>query len=438
MKKQVIHLIISFLILLSCKTENTPYYNDIKLNYKYEVQTDFYYSHFGIYHNGRYVYFPSGDNNSASPINESKFFLVNKLDLETGEIVWKTENINDVDSQAPVLLNGKIYIPSYDNYLYCFDDADGTLLASIKLSDDKEIAIDLSGWSANIVTDGKRYLFWPNKGDFCAITRLDTFSIDFKKKPDQFQVADVENLSCPENSTTEDYVANEIICDGESIYFETIGSEYDKRNTKVGSYDVQTGKLNWIQTVIDSYWNCGDVVLFLNGNNLYFFMEGVACYDKNSGREIFRNIQSKDKYYTEVINEAASMSQGVFLYKNRFYSTTNAKLGSPSETGYPASSFANVKEIDPKTGKITWSDFIPLKSTMHSRPIVIKNKMFITTWGYGIYVYDVESKKCLGRDTTYLTDGLERNIEYNGMFYTFCSNSIDGSNPTSTLVCVEP
>ncbi len=72
------------------------------------------------------------------------------LDAATGTVLWSYRTDHDVNS-SPAVADGRVYVGSWDDYLYCLDASTGTLLWRFKTGYDIQM-------SSATVVDGRVYI----------------------------------------------------------------------------------------------------------------------------------------------------------------------------------------------------------------------------------------------------------------------------------------
>ncbi len=370
---------------------------------------------------------------------------ISKIDLETGTVVWTTEEgLYSIDTY-PIKCGNYIFIcsiyndnKSIYNKIHCFSEATGEKLATIKLTDSEnweEIA-DIYPYAKQFDSYNDEYIYWINNATYetCedGIYKLDITKIDFEKDSLEQQIVEPELVfediyySFPaENENPE-----------EMIYIKSNTSFGTKlKPAHIYALNMETREVEW-ETVTDKIQGMNLNPLYYvndekNGlkDRLYCLDQQIGCYDAKTGEVIWERFQTDEDLQKEH-RLGGDHDAGVFYSDGRFYYTTEDTCNT---SWYPEKLRNNILCIDAKTGKYLWS--YATDGSLGSRPIVANGKVFVTTYHRGLYVFDAKSGKLLGVDKTKFTYGDERNGIHNGnvLFFDFHKN--DGFG---TLYCIKP
>ncbi len=400
--KKFLFLILFILLMISCdlfnetKTKEPVYDAEIAwtLNtkmYSYLPSTD-------MVRYDNYLYLIDGNQYYEDP-----FFILKKIDIESGKLIWQTEPINSIVTCNVVKCGTKLYLSGKnDNYLYCFDNETGGLSASVTFSAFDEINTKISP-ERNIVSYLNRYLFWSNNKNIDGkIIKLDTEKIDFTKKPDELQIVEVEFFA--NTGDDNDYIFSAILLEEDSVFFITKGDRENNTLNKVGSIKCQDGKLNWFYKISNSYAKGGGFNLYYVDDKLYAFIGASVCFEAKTGKVIYEFVQNfEDILKGEISISKLWQTSGVSYSNGRFYCTTEASDGTAAYLGIDKKYVKNIQCIDAKNGELIWGDLPKKSSSLDGRPIVINGKVFVTTYLQGLRVYDEKTGKLIGVDEKLIT-----------------------------------
>ena len=214
---------------------------------------------------GQYLYVIDGKQFSGN-----YYFNLIKIEIETGEIIWKTETIYTIVTCNVVKCGTKLYLAGeYDHYLYSFDDETGKLLATVTFSDDENINEIISpDGLRNIVAYKDRYLFWSNyRNEDAKIIKFDTEKIDFSIEAESLQIINAEAFGNTGNE--EDFIYSCILLENGMIYYITSTAPRDNTFVKVGAVDCETGELKWSYVIQGCYATGGGYTMYyLDGKPL--------------------------------------------------------------------------------------------------------------------------------------------------------------------------
>ncbi|MCI5606873.1 MAG: PQQ-like beta-propeller repeat protein [Spirochaetia bacterium] len=380
----------------------------------------------------KYLYFVE-TNVSA----ENTTYHIAKIDLETGLYVWKSSDFIGYALDNPIKCKNYVFLEKQDhngnlaNTIYCFSDFDGKLKATITFgnSDKEKYANRICNSTLYSVEDN--YLIWSNgiieKNDFSdykfGILKIEISDIDFSKPAEYEQyIKPVVLLELDRPIYTHFVNENSI------VYYTTYSEFDDLPNCKTGAVDIITGNSYWERESSYMKGN-GDYGLYILNdednnliNRIYSFECFLGCYDKTNGDVIWEKIQTEDQIKNEVYLGGLIYNAGPFYNNGCFYYTTMESF-SGTDIYRAKNVVSNIKCIDAKTGKLRWHYMPDNSASLYTRPIVANGKVFIFTYGQGLYVLDEKSGAVLGVDTSIYTKGFEKNALYNGnvIFFDFSS-----------------
>lgn len=317
-------------------------------------------------------------------INVSGEFFLIKINLDTGEILWRSQNIPRAAYCNPVLADNKVFVLIGSNHIYCFDASNGYLLAIIQLGDQNhEYSIN---WG---LTAYNNFLYLSfGRADTEYLARLNVIdSIDYDN-------AQTTQLLFPETlfeSMWNSRVGPSPVIKDNIIYFMTY-TGVNKKTTEFVAIRLDTKETVWERLIDD---DDGSGHLLLNNNIIHIMgrkivsanniSNGERIYTRSFPEDIF-----DDGYYAP--GSSINSSRGSALYNNRFY-YTNSNFNINGEYRAP-----NIVCLESSNGSTVWGRLAaPESFSMGVVPVVTNGKVFIPT-DNGLEVIDAESGKLLGTD----------------------------------------
>jgi outer membrane protein assembly factor BamB len=280
------------------------------------------------------------------------------LDASTGNLAWKYTT-GDIVSSSPAVANGKVYVGSQDSNVYCLDASTGNLAWKYTTG----------GWvvSSPAVNDGKVYI---------GSRDLNVYCLD----------ASTGNLAW--KYTTDNYVQSSPAVANGKVY---VGSQ---GNGNVYCLDASTGNLAWKYTTGDIVFSSpavvdGKVYVGSRDSNVY-------CLDASTGNlawkyttgdivssspavangKVYVGSQDSNVYCLDASN-------GAFIWK---YTTGFAVDACPAVADgkvYVGSGDGNVYCLDASNGNHIWNYTTDDLPTAHSGPAVADGRVYVGS-GHGV------------------------------------------------------
>ncbi len=441
---KLLTVIIFILVLVACdlfkteKQEEIPEYKSNKL-WEKALRSDL--LEMPLQVDNSIYGFEFADGNESG---EKKIFF--KLDLNNGEYIWQTEEVETTSTEFPFIFENKVFVYLKKGILWILDDATGKKLATIKLMFKNDEKMACISYPAFLITSDGKYLVYSwaeqNLINDDGIMRLSLSDIDYTKDPEEEQVLYPDLIWHGDKVDPEwkedEYISAMMIEENGIVYFETIAQFSDGNHTRLGAIEVESGKLKWGEMKNLHKRFCGGIKasLYLLDDNLYVFEKAVACYNKETGKTVWERIQSEKDLLNEpwigglVLNKA-----GVFYDEGCFYYTTTDSYMDPLMTNRKIENIGNVKCLDASTGKLKWQYLTGNCGFTSSRPIVTEEKVFVIVPDIGLWVLDKKTGKLIGVDSSVCNLGDDRNYLWNGNVYYF-NNDYDRQE--RILTCIKP
>jgi len=333
-----------------------------------------------------------------------------KIDLNNGEIVWRTKDVPARIANQAQKIGEYIYFPLDDqDIIMVYNDNDGSLAATVSLNSGTPSMYNCNGPRIDHTAVWGRYIFWGNENskpwNHQGLMRFDTSRIDFAINAAEAQLIEpdlVWGINWQAVLST-----NIVIKDG-LVYFLTSRHNFETEGAVRISYlvalDAERGSEVW-KTPRDFGWSDRVNSLVVDGDRLYVIDSTPCCYNRITGEAIF---EKKEYEYTDV----GPQSKGISFYNNKLYYTNQMteRTHLMDSTADPKL-VKNIVCIDGDTGNLVWGDLVPGGYSIATFPLVNKGKAYVVT-DRGLRVYDAETGKLLGVDKTVENNGRNHNLLY--------------------------
>lgn len=352
-------------------------------------------------------------------------FNIAKIDLQTGKYEWRSPIVAGVEDSSVIKSNDNLFIQADNGLLYCFNDADGALRATIKLTDG-----EMSWWGKILAY--KEYLYWGSSTK--NLMRFDTQKINFSQPPDVAQSLSPKSIWSGIWS-----IGAMPIIDNDIIYILTANGKYyaEESYSTLAAIDASTNAVEWEKnfTFNEEGFPIGGKTnqpLQIIGDNIYVIDYAIGCYNKNTGTKIYEERQTLDDLMHEVSLEVSIFAPGVTYSNGRFYYVTSSHSANATSTGRPEKYNKNIICINAKNGKYVWGDMPPRGVTLGTTPVIINGKCYVLS-DMGLRVYNANTGKLIGVDKTIGTLGEDRPHQYNDMFIYV---DVDRNNRVGLLTAI--
>jgi len=366
-----------------------------------------------VYYNGGWSYPFEAEGYGYYPeeirSSDIRYCRLLKIDLNSGEVIWRTEDVQNLYIAQVQKIGSYIYLPLHEkDIIMVYNDIDSSLAATISLKSES-CNYNVGPYLHTALYNN--YIFWGNfwksNSEPHGLMRFDTKQIDFTKAPDVVQLIEPKLVW---EINEQSMVFTNIVVNNGIVYFLTKRHNFKSGTVKTSylvSLDAETGNVLW---VTERDFDRGDIEysLFLKDDRLFVIDLHPSCYNINTGKHIFEN---KDTIYTM----ASPFLKGISFYDNKLYYTTQmfseSALWNP---GLDPKFVKNIICIDGDTGDLVWGDLVPKGATLFTFPLVNKEKAYIVT-DKGLRVYNANTGALIGVDRTVMSLGRDHNLLYNNM-----------------------
>jgi outer membrane protein assembly factor BamB len=337
-------------------------------------------------------------------VENSTNLRLTKLDARTGEVLWRSLLLHDLQQCRPVVIDNHVYAFLNPNLIYRFDKRTGELSAKVQVDIDNQ-ALAMY-WNA---IGHNNYLYF-GLGNYSA--------------NNYFVRLDVNTITSDENSA-EQALVPEIIWRPQ--YDRAVGSTpaikdnviYVYTTTKLG-VPVELAGVNMETKTVEFYKLVGvtEELIFDNGlmrnslliqdDILYFLSWSISAYNLKSNEQLYQKIFFSDTPHELVYYPGDSL--GETFYNGKIYYTTI--LNNYFNNGY-----RNIHCIDAKTSNLVWNDLPQETESLGTNPIIAHEKMYVPH-AYGLRVYNPDTGKLIGVDKEFNGYGGGRNILYGDYMIT--------------------
>lgn len=343
-----------------------------------------------------------------------------KRDIASGSLVWKTEPVPFGDDSSVCEWNGHLFIhcvnATYnEGYLLCYDEATGALEATVRLGGSVEEAMENESWINELATteDG---LYWGSiskRKAGAGLLRFDPSLIDFSKPPSLMQDIAPE-LVIPLDRGI--HTCLEV--DGDVIYFLTYNMYFDDPTaiqSQIGAWDTKARAMVW-NFKTPYFTGRARKSLRIEGDILYVVdSTSPGAFDKNTGSVKFvQDMRNIDR--TKVFRLGTSMiGQGFAIDNGKIYFTNSMHSATPSITDIPWDMVYNIVCIDAGTGELVWKNRPQgVFASLGTFPVVKDGRSYWVT-DCGLRVYDADTGELVGVDDSIVSYGDEHPAYHEGI-----------------------
>lgn len=290
-------------------------------------------------------------------------FLLTKIDVRTGGIVWRTGPFPTIELCAPQVIDGYVYAFIKPSLVYCFDKNTGSLSAVVEL----DAAGENFMVNDNPVPYGNYFYFgWgtyePYKNYFA---RFDVSKINKSAVPSEPQLIAPEILWSSEHNT---FISSMPVMKDNIVYFNT-HNPHQNRPIEVVGIDMTTKGVVFRDLAGMSDTGSERYGLSIHGDILYRLDETLSAYNLKTGKRLFF-IEMQDKAPKD--HYAALNSLEAMWYEGKMYYTN---INANFSNRVTSATYRNIHCIDADTGKLVWSDIPAPSFSLGTNPIVINNKV---------------------------------------------------------------
>jgi outer membrane protein assembly factor BamB len=150
--------------------------------------------------------------------------------------------------------------------------------------------------------------------------------------------------------------------------------------------------------------------LYIHDDVLYFLSSSFSAYNLKNGQQLYQKLLFTDGTLESLakVYLAWDIIDATF-YNGRFYYTTKDSVNS---------GFRNIHCIDAATGELVWNDTAARSESLGTNPIIAHGRMYVPQVSTGLRVYDPDTGKLIGVDTSFAGFPTGRNILYNDIMIT--------------------
>jgi outer membrane protein assembly factor BamB len=420
--KPVVLIILLCFTLFACGLFNKEPENKVEPRYNARIAWDS-----GLYSNcfqshtvyGDFVFFyerPPGH----TLVN---IYTLTKLDVKTGEFIWRTFEFSDVVFSQPVMIGDYVYVFLEPSIIVSFTRATGELTAIIQVDiDNKNLNM-----SNNIIPYREHlYMgFWG--GGHTYFARLNLNLVQHSTKSEDVQTIIPEILWEPKNGN----LVSAVPVVHENVIYTGTFSPGGQTSIEVVGFCIHSGEMVFYITFggpedndDNIRWPPEDGVglgsnpILIHDNVLYYLSWSISAWNLNTGEKLYRHIFTYDIPNSRVYS--ANLSLQAVFYGGRIYYTSGS-----SHT--PKNSFHNIHCIDAATGRLVWNTIAYDSETLWTNPIIAHGRLYVTQHN-GLYVYNPSNGRLIGVDRSFCGAGLAgRNVLHNDYMITVQKNRDTGA-----------
>jgi outer membrane protein assembly factor BamB len=338
------------------------------------------------------------------------YHCLTKLDAKTGTVLWRSEeHFSGLIVQCqPVVFDEYVYVFLGNDLIYRFNKETGALSSITKIDiENRQLVIN----DNVIVHDNYLYFGIGNYRVDNYFVRIDINNIHGSENPHETQLITPEIIWRPKSDRS---ISSVPVIKDNVVYVHTLAGY---------SYMVELAGINVDTKEVVFYTTFGTREdglafengimphsLYIHGDVLYFLSSSFSAYNLKNGQQLYQKLlftdgtpESLARVYT------AREPIDATFYNGRFYYTT-------LDSAY--SRLRNIHCIDAATGELVWNDTAPNSESMGTNPIIAHGRMYVPQFITGLRVYNPDTGKLIGVDTSFAGHATGRNILYNDLMIT--------------------
>jgi len=349
-------------------------------------------SHFYGVQNGKHLY--SYEN--ISVIAEFQYdlkkslFRVMKLDIETGNVLWRSDNLPKTANCSPVLSDNKLFLLVDDDLLYCLDADNGNILTVIKINDNfsnHRIEQNLISHN-NFIYFGFSYRNIYLDRRITGISRIDINNLVY------------DNITEPQTIEPEMFweskynsrVMSLPVFKDNIMYFMTytdgiLNIANRDKTLEFAAINTDNKEILWYKEIFD---DDGSGHLLINDNIIYMMNTNVSAFNLTDGERIY--IKSASGF-------SPMRALGSVFYNNKLY-YTNGNFSVRGEGKNP-----NVVSLNADDGSLAWGWLDYDCFSLGVVPLITNDKVYLPL-EYGFTVLNAHTGKVLGVDRNFYGQGI--------------------------------
>ena len=217
-------------------------------------------------------------------------------------------------------------------------------------------------------------------------------------------------INCTSEIYEIEYVCHEF--NGESIvslrledgilYFITYNRDYWKEDGGLSyfvAWNLDENKKVWSHEMRFDYFR-SEADIQIVGGKIYLISVGRYCFDKKTGQELWRIIQTDEDKAREVIIHTDTCLKDMLYYDGKFYFTNGEYFGSKGYGNYPKENYKNLICINAEDGSYVWGDMYLFSISNDRVPCEYNDKIYVPADKY-LRVYEAQTGKLIGVNKNY-------------------------------------
>ena len=229
-------------------------------------------------------------------------------------------------------------------------------------------------------------------------------------------------INCTSEIYEVEYVCHEF--NGESIismrleegilYFLTYNRDYWKEDGGLSyfvAWDLDSNQKLWAHELKYEFFR-SEADIQIVGDKIYLISVGRYCFDKKTGKELWRIIQTDEDKTREVIIHTDTCLKDMLYYDGKFYFTNGEYFGSKGYGKYPKENYKNIICINAEDGSYVWGDIFMFQISNAIGPCEYNDKIYFPT-DAGLRVYEAQTGKLIGVNEDYKGTGYKFIYKYN-------------------------
>ena len=332
-------------------------------------------------------------------------YSLTKLDAATGALVWRSPLFTNIIDSPPIAAGDYVYVFLVQSSVLAFAKETGELAAVARVGQgNRELSLS--------VTEYGGYLYfglWGRdvRGQFA---RLNVADIEYAGGG-EMQTVNPEILWEPE--TRRSTHAKPVIHNN-VVYASTYTSLNVASRVELAGFDIDTKEMVFYRAFggiedveagniprPETGGAIGSAPLLIQGGVLYYVNVSTTAWDLAGGEMLYRRVFTNDTPNAQ----RYSTSMGLFpVY-------SDGKIYFVSGQNNDGSGFRNIHCIDAATGFLVWNDIAPRSASLGTNPVVTNGRLYVSQ-SAGLRVYEAETGRLIGADSSFTGSNLDRVLLY--------------------------
>lgn len=342
---------------------------------------------------GNYFYVVKGN---LRYITENRRFKILKVNINDPSDIIESQEFEGLECSDFLIVEDKLIFGTEDFHMIILDKNNLTLIK------DQLVRRKVKG----PLFEYKGNLYWENGA---VSTKNENGELELERN--NVVKADLQEIiDCTNEIYEVDFLCDEF--NGESIvsmrledgilYFITYNRDYWKEDGGLSyfvAWDLDSNRKIWVHELHYEYFR-SEADIQIVGDRIYLISVGRYCFDKKTGNELWRIIQTSEDKAREVIIHTDTCLKDMLYYDGKFYFTNGEYFGSKGYGNYPKENYKNLICINAEDGSYVWGDMYLFSISNDRVPCEYNDKIYVPADKY-LRVYEAQTGKLIGVNKNY-------------------------------------